>query len=94
MQCHFGGAGHVGREFGNDARDAALRGLKCLHGAAQPGAVANGYPRGGAGLGAWCEGEVQGLGVIQQALFKQAFQHGAQACGAGRAAFGQVDLMP
>lgn len=86
--------GRLRREFGNDAHHAPASGFEPLHDAAQPDAVAGRDPHRLAGLGVGREREVQGFRVVEQVLFEQAVEHGAQFRGAAHAAFGQRDAVP
>ena len=72
----------AGRKFGHHAGHAAACGLQCLQVFAQPGAVAHGHPHRLASLrAALCAGlqrKVQLAGIVQHAVFEQAFEHRAQ----------------
>jgi hypothetical protein len=82
------------REFGNDAHHAPPRRLQPLHQRAQPDAVAGRHPDRRAGLGRGFERKVQGLGIVEQMLFEQAVEHGAQLRRTAHAALGQRDAVP
>ena len=72
------GGGARGK-FRHHARYGAACCLQRLQVVAQPAAVAHGHPHRAASAGARLQGKVQLGGVVQQAVFQQAFQNGAQA---------------
>ena len=91
---HQHGVGGAGGELGHHAGHGAARGLQGLQCVAQPGAVANGHPGAGAGACAGLQREMQLCGVVQQAVFEQAFQHVAQARAVRPHAGGQGHALP
>lgn len=86
--------GGAGRELGHHPLHRAAGRFQGLQRGAQPGPVAHRDPGGRAGAGPGLQREMQRGGIVQQALFEQPFEHGAQArrlrAGTGR----QGDALP
>ena len=84
----------AGSELRHHAIGRAARGLQRLQGLAQPGAVAYGHPGRAAGLRARLQGKVQLGRVVEQLLFQQAVEHGAQPRALRQRARGQRHALP
>ena len=84
----------LGAALGDDARHRPAGGVQRLQVRGQPAAVAHGHPGGAARAGVGVECEVQLLGLVQQLLFQQAGQGGAQPRRARADAARQLHAVP